>query len=70
MDPVFKRGTSSYNPDLDDADGTIVTQYYNCSEVRRQIHSVWQTATTWSGSARWRAGVLVDWLAGLAAHLS
>lgn len=35
VDPVFKRGTSSYDPDLDDADGAIVTQYYNCSEVRR-----------------------------------
>jgi hypothetical protein len=34
VDPSFKSGTSSYDPDLDDADGTIVAQYYNCSEVR------------------------------------
>lgn len=33
VDPVFKRGTSSYDPDLDDAEGRIVEQHYNCSEV-------------------------------------
>jgi hypothetical protein len=33
VDPSFKSGTSSYNPDLDDANGAIVGQYYNCSEV-------------------------------------
>ncbi|MEW5311378.1 MAG: hypothetical protein WDW38_003099 [Sanguina aurantia] len=31
IDPVFKSGTVSYNGYLDDANGTIVLQYYNCS---------------------------------------
>jgi hypothetical protein len=32
VDPVFKRGTDLYNPDLDDLDHAIVLGYYNCSQ--------------------------------------
>jgi hypothetical protein len=34
VDPVFKLGTASYNPDLNDANNSIVLNYYNCSTLR------------------------------------
>ena len=33
VDPVFKRGTDLYNPDLDDLDHAIVLGSYNCSQI-------------------------------------
>jgi len=33
VDPVFKRGTTLYNPDFDDVDSEIVASTYNCSEL-------------------------------------
>eukprot|EP00983_Pelagomonas_calceolata_P123790 1161045-Pelagomonas_calceolata.AAC.13 len=33
VDPVFKRGTSLYNPDFDDIDLEIVASIYNCSAL-------------------------------------
>ena len=33
VDPVFKRGTTLYNPDFDDIDESIVGGIYNCSNV-------------------------------------
>ncbi|KAF5832196.1 hypothetical protein DUNSADRAFT_12003 [Dunaliella salina] len=33
VDPVFKRGTSLYNPDFDDIDSEIVASIYNCSAL-------------------------------------
>lgn len=40
IDPVFKSGTVSYNGDLDDANGTIVLGYYNCSVLTGATYSV------------------------------
>ena len=35
VDPVFKSGTMLYNPDYDDIANSIVTQFYDCKQVRR-----------------------------------
>uniref|UniRef100_A0A7S0YB92 Polycystin cation channel PKD1/PKD2 domain-containing protein n=1 Tax=Polytomella parva TaxID=51329 RepID=A0A7S0YB92_9CHLO len=40
VDPVFKMGTQSYNPSLDDPAGLIVTQYYNCSALTNPTYNL------------------------------
>ncbi len=36
VDPIFRRGSSLYLPDFDDVNHTIVTRFYNCSQVGRE----------------------------------
>ena len=33
VDPVFKSGTTLYNPDYDDYNKNIVVNFYNCTQV-------------------------------------
>eukprot|EP00798_Chlamydomonas_sp_ICE-L_P006112 gene6112-2716_t len=40
VDPVFKRGTTLYNPSLDDVNGTIVVKYYNCSQLQDPTYEI------------------------------
>ncbi|GLC33126.1 hypothetical protein PLESTB_000367500 [Pleodorina starrii] len=40
VDPVFKRGTTSYNPDFDDAAGIKVLEFYNCSVLSTPTYNV------------------------------
>ncbi|GFR50551.1 hypothetical protein Agub_g12825 [Astrephomene gubernaculifera] len=40
VDPVFKRGTTSYNSDFDDVDGAKVLGFYNCSLLTSPTYDV------------------------------
>ncbi|KAL6749264.1 hypothetical protein V8C86DRAFT_2852326 [Haematococcus lacustris] len=40
VDPVFKRGTSLYTPDFDDINGTMVTNWYNCSLLNSATYNM------------------------------
>ncbi|KAG2493793.1 hypothetical protein HYH03_008013 [Edaphochlamys debaryana] len=40
VDPVFKRGTTSYNADFDDVNGTQVINFYNCSVLGNPTYNV------------------------------
>ncbi len=50
MDPVFKAGTQSYNPDLNDPQGQIVQQFYNCSEITDPTYNVMDPTTNLTGN--------------------
>lgn len=40
VDPIFKRGTTLYNPDYDDSDGLLVLGFYNCSLLDSPTYDV------------------------------
>lgn len=40
VDPVFKRGTTSYDPDFDDAAGKQVIAFYNCTMLAKPTYNV------------------------------
>ncbi|PNW70325.1 hypothetical protein CHLRE_17g715300v5 [Chlamydomonas reinhardtii] len=40
VDPIFKRGTTLYNPDYDDVNGTKVLDFYNCSVLSSPTYNV------------------------------
>ncbi|KXZ51016.1 hypothetical protein GPECTOR_14g257 [Gonium pectorale] len=40
VDPIFKRGTSLYNSDYDDVNGTKVLRFYNCSLLTGPTYNV------------------------------
>uniref|UniRef100_A0A7S0NBN4 Polycystin cation channel PKD1/PKD2 domain-containing protein n=1 Tax=Chlamydomonas leiostraca TaxID=1034604 RepID=A0A7S0NBN4_9CHLO len=47
VDPVFKLGTTLYNPDYDDVNGDLVVQFYNCSLLTNPTYNVsFQNMTT------------------------
>ena len=52
VDPVFKSGTTLYNPDLDSAEAVHV--YYNCSALPAPTYNVTREGT--AGSACWVGG--------------
>jgi hypothetical protein len=40
VDPVFKLGTTLYDPDYDDVEGRLVLSFYNCSKAARQTYDL------------------------------
>ena len=40
MDPVFKMGTDLYNPDFADPNNTIVTNFYDCTQLTNPTYNI------------------------------
>ncbi|EFJ46305.1 hypothetical protein VOLCADRAFT_93448 [Volvox carteri f. nagariensis] len=40
VDPVFKRGTTSYNPDFDDVNDAKVLEVYNCTKLSAPTYDI------------------------------
>lgn len=45
VDPVFKAGSQSYNPDLDDPEQATVQTFYNCSKVPSPTYNITEKVT-------------------------
>ncbi len=52
VDPIFKSGTSLYNPDLDSAEAVAV--YYNCSALATATYNVTRERAGGDGVHKWQ----------------